>query len=168
VTWWHCLRLAKFWLQPYQQYQRKGIGTRGQNPWCLLRWRHITRMVSTQTGALTKWHAQKLVALMAIFFEEALTVVLHLHSGSMPWQVRRYICFESILHVSPAWRPCIFTQVPYHTMAVTLTVWDIRNVVRVAHMCLYPVIWGHMRQSFSSSCSAPILFYFWPRGLQIV
>lgn len=30
-------------------------------------------------------------SLMAIFFEEALTVVLHLHSGSMPWQVRRYI-----------------------------------------------------------------------------
>lgn len=105
-------------------------------------------MVSTQTGALTEWHAQKLVALTDGLYS------LRKHS---PWS-------------------CIFTQVPCHGRSAGIYVlnqfctchqhgglafslrfhtipWQLHSqfeIFEMQHMCLYPVIWGHMRQSFSS------------------
>lgn len=141
-TWWHCLKLTKFWLQPYRQYQQKGTGTRGQSRWCLRRWRHITQMVSTQMGALTEWHAQKLVSLMAILIEETLMVV-----GGMKEVYRFWINFARVTSMAAS---------HFHSGSIpTLTVWDIRKVGYVLVSCNM----GHIRQSFSSSCSGPILFY---------
>ena len=138
--WSHCLKLTIFWLQPYRQSQQKGIDTRGQSPWCLLRWRHIVRMVSTQTGAHTEWHALEMVSLTdrRIYYWG--------NTHGCCWRDTGIFGSGSVLPVSPSWRPYCFRQLPP---------WQLHSLLGYSKCSIYAcVIWGRC----CSFCSAAILF----------
>ena len=138
--WSHCLKLTIFLLQPYRQSQQKGIDTRGQSPWCLLRWRHIVRMVSTQTGAHTEWHALEMVSLTdrRIYYWG--------NTHGCCWRDTGIFGSGSVLPVSPSWRPYCFRQLPP---------WQLHSLLGYSKCSIHAcVIWGRC----CSFCSAAILF----------
>jgi len=135
--WSHCLKLTIFWLQPYRQSQQKGIDTRGQSPWCLLRWRHIVRMVSTQTGAHTEWHALEMVSLTdrRIYWG---------NTHGCCWRDTRILVLDQFCMCHH--RPYSFRQLPP---------WQLHSQLGYSKRSIYAcVIWGRC----CSFCSAAILF----------
>ena len=136
--WSHCLKLTIFLLQPYRQSQQKGIDTRGQSPWCLLRWRHIVRMVSTQTGAHTEWHALEMVSLTdrRIYYWG--------NTHGCCWRDTRILVLDQFCMCHH--RPYSFRQLPP---------WQLHSQLGYSKRSIYAcVIWGR-RCSF---CSSAIVF----------